>query len=50
MPPIYEELAEYGVSYEQFVGANLGFLKVIVCEGIVTLEEALRILSEFVPK
>ena len=46
----FEELEAYGVSYEQYKGANLGFLKVIVGEGIVTLEEALRILSEFVPK
>ena len=46
----YEELAVYGVSYEQFVGANLAYLKVIVGEGIVTLEEALSILSEYVPQ
>jgi hypothetical protein len=46
----YEELATYGVSYDQYVGANLAYLKVIVGEGIITLEDALNILSNFVPK
>ncbi len=46
----FEELAVYGVSYDQYIGANLAYLKIMVGEGIVTLEEALNILSQFVPQ
>lgn len=45
----YEELAAYGITYEQFININLAYLKVIVGEGGITLEEALTIMAAFMP-
>ncbi len=46
----YEELEPYGVTYTQYVGANLAYLKIMVGEGIVSLEEIMAILTEYVPQ
>ena len=45
----HEDFIEYGITYEQFVGLNLAYVKVIIGEGAITMEEALQIMEAFVP-
>ena len=45
----YEDFVEYGVTYEQFIGANLAYVKVLIGEGAITMEEALQIMADFLP-
>ena len=44
----YEVFAEYGVTYEQFIAFNGPYLKVLVGRGVLTFEEILELISQYV--
>ena len=44
----YEVFAEYGVTYEQFIAFNGPYLKILVGRGVLTFEEILELISQYV--
>jgi hypothetical protein len=43
----YEDWAKYGVTYEQYVAANLAYIKVVIGEGVLTFNEAIELIKTF---